>query len=84
MLTSAAAGSAVDAAIVRRTPSAPTLAECLGKEVPGYRDHAKVPIQALKKCMGQVQKREEIGAEEADVDVSSYIIDGGKPNVKIA
>ena len=33
--------------------------------------------------MGQVQKREEFGGEEADVDASSYIIDGGKPNIKV-
>ena len=70
-------------AMVRRNPSPPTLAECLGKEVPGFRDGTKVPIQALRNCMGQVQKREEFGGEEADVDASSYIIDGGKPNIKV-
>lgn len=69
--------------MVRRNPAPPTLAECLTKEVPGFSTGTKVSIQALRNCMGQVQKREATDAEEADVDVTSYIIDGGKPNVRV-
>lgn len=83
MLTSVAAGSAIDVAMVRRTPSPSTLVECLANEAPGFRDSTEVSIQALKNCMGQVQKREETSTEGADVDASSYIIDGGKANVKV-
>jgi hypothetical protein len=70
--------------MVRRNPPPPTLAECLAKEAPGFNTGNKVPIQALRDCMGKVQKREEMDVEEADVDVSSYVIDGGKPNIPIA
>jgi hypothetical protein len=70
--------------MVRRNSAPPTLAECLAKEAPGFNTGNKVPIQALRDCMGKVQKREEMDAEEADVDVSSYVIDGGKPNIPIA
>jgi hypothetical protein len=70
--------------MVRRNPAPLTLAECLSKEAPGFNTGTKVPIQALRDCMGKVQKRQDMDAEEADVDVTSYVIDGGKPNIPVA
>lgn len=63
----------------RRNPAPNTLAECLAKQAPG--SGTTVPIQVLKSCMGQVQKREV--DEEQDGDATSYIIDGGKPNIVV-
>jgi hypothetical protein len=80
-LAGLSSASAIGNVNLGRSPVPATLAECLVKQVPAFSADSKIPIQALRTCMGQVQKRGEMGAEEVDIDVASYTIDGGKPNV---
>jgi hypothetical protein len=83
LLAGFASASVINNANLSRSPAPATLADCLVKEVPGFSSVSKVPIQALRTCMGQVQKRGETETEEVDLDVASYTIDGGKPNVVV-
>lgn len=83
MLGALATAKSVENAKLRREPApSTTLAECLGQKVTGFNTGSEVPIDALKSCMGQVAKRG-IEDEEPDNDVTSWIIDGGHPNVII-
>ncbi|KAH7088380.1 hypothetical protein FB567DRAFT_337730 [Paraphoma chrysanthemicola] len=66
----------------RRHPAPATLAECLKARIPNFYSGGKPSVQVIKDCMGQVSSsKREIGDDEADVDVTDYVIDGGKKNV---
>ncbi|KAH5246729.1 hypothetical protein HBI71_179000 [Parastagonospora nodorum] len=84
VLAGFASASAINHANRRRAPAYGTLAECLMKEVPGFDKNSMVSIQALRACKDNMQKREVMETEEAEEDAANYIIDGGKPNVKVA